>query len=161
MKAFALNRADDPVIQMVEWTIQGLNDNAGAFTDIESYALTNWASVETFLVSTAHEPYRYWRIKVTRKMPTNNSTYNFTALFNVQFFTGWSTGRITLTSALPVGASDFKLVLSDTNGRPISMVNSPIGWTFHIVLFKQGAIVNIGLYRFAQVDGVGTMTKLN
>ncbi|KAJ1634133.1 hypothetical protein T492DRAFT_837091 [Pavlovales sp. CCMP2436] len=146
---------------MIEWTMQASNDNAGAFTDIESYALSNWAPVETFLVSTTHEPYRYWRIKMTRKIPDADVSYGVIILPNAQFFTGWSVGRITLTSALPVGASDFKLVLSDTDGRPVSMVNSPIAWTFHIVIFKQGAIVNIGLYRFAQVDGVGTVTKLN
>ncbi|KAJ1633403.1 hypothetical protein T492DRAFT_837668 [Pavlovales sp. CCMP2436] len=145
---------------MNEWTIQGSNDNS-TFTDIESYALTNWAPVETFLISTAHVPYRYWRFNVTRKNPTSSHGGNTVIVPNIQFFTGWSVGRITLTSALPVGASDFKLVLSDTDGRPVDMVNSPIGWTFHIVLFKQGAIVNIGLYRFAQVNGVGTVTKLN
>ncbi|KAJ1619034.1 hypothetical protein T492DRAFT_848872 [Pavlovales sp. CCMP2436] len=159
MKAFSMQRFLAGHTQLYEWTIQASNNNAD-FTDIESYARTNWAPVETFLISTADEPYCYWRVKVTRKNPISSHGGDTIIVPNVQFFTGFSTRRITLTSALPVGASDFKLVLSDTDGRPVNMVNSPIAWTFHIVIFKQGSIVNIGLYRFAQVDGVGTVTKL-
>ncbi|KAJ1640373.1 hypothetical protein T492DRAFT_832131 [Pavlovales sp. CCMP2436] len=161
LKTFSMKRCPDPRNQLIEWTMQGSNASAGPFTDIESYALSNWAPVETFQVSTAHEPYRYWRMKMTRKMPDANANFGVVILPNVQFFTGWSTGRITLTSVLPVSVSDFKLVLSDTDGRPIIMLNSPLDWTFNIVIFKQRAIVNSGLYRFGQVGGVGTVTKLN
>ncbi|KAJ1636173.1 hypothetical protein T492DRAFT_1130104 [Pavlovales sp. CCMP2436] len=160
LKAFVMSRSDVVWSQMIAWTLLASNDGT-VFDDIESYAFSKWGPVETFLVSTAHQPYRHWRFKATKKLPDSNQDRRIIRIYNLQLFTGWSVGRLALSSTLPVDTSSFKLVLADTDGRPMDMRNSPIPWAFHIVIFKEGSVANVGLYTFAHTgeEVAGIFTK--
>jgi hypothetical protein len=164
MHSFLFDNSPGPNTQIREWTLQGSNDNA-VFTDIQSYVMNDWGDSETFQVSTAHEPYRYWRIAITRKIPisnTNTFQYDSIIISNLKFFTGWSVGRIALSSVLPVDDSSFKIVMADTDGRPVSMLDTPVSWDFNIMLTQAGKIVNSGRYSVERIEsGGGVVTEVS
>ncbi|KAJ1618628.1 hypothetical protein T492DRAFT_891746 [Pavlovales sp. CCMP2436] len=80
---------------------------------------------------------------------------------DITFHTGWSVGRVVLSTALPVDDTSFKIVMVGTDGDPVSMADTPISWQFNIVFIKEGVLVGAGQYIFARNGSLGVVTLLN
>jgi hypothetical protein len=133
------------------------------FETVEAFVATTQFSVagDTFAVTQPHPARKYWRFNVTRIFASGGNAHG--KLSRLVFHTGWSVGRIALSTVLPM-ANDhsFKIVLADTDGRPLSMLDTPVDWQFNIMLTKAGRIVNTGRYNFSRnVSGNGVVTNLD
>ncbi|KAJ1626852.1 hypothetical protein T492DRAFT_842836 [Pavlovales sp. CCMP2436] len=141
----------------LQWAISGSN-SGGSFTTIESFGVTTWQAntpVE-FAMSVAHVPYKFWRITISRVSTNGNSIH--VTLPDITFISGWSIGMTSLLSVHPVSVNTFIIMLGDSRGEVVSMIETPVDWQFTLLLLKNGQIVNAGLYNFSHTSGV---TKLS
>ncbi|KAJ1632514.1 hypothetical protein T492DRAFT_1113975 [Pavlovales sp. CCMP2436] len=96
--------------------------------------------VEEFFLSVDHVPYKYWQMLVTLVKTSNVSIH--AVIYDVSFITGWSVGMTSLLSAQPVDLTSFKLILGNSHGVVVSMVDTPVDWQFNHMLTKNKRIVN-------------------
>ncbi|KAJ1616602.1 hypothetical protein T492DRAFT_850711 [Pavlovales sp. CCMP2436] len=78
-------------------------------------------------------------LQIKKLQPGSNES---AMVVDLKLHTGWSVGRISLMSARP-------LIMGDTSGSPVSMLDTPVAWEYNIILSRGGQVVNTGLYRFA------------
>ncbi|KAJ1620719.1 hypothetical protein T492DRAFT_847605 [Pavlovales sp. CCMP2436] len=116
-----------------EWTLSGSNDGS-QFQNVQSFAGPGWTLLS--------------EIKSFALQPGSNES---AMVVDLKLHTGWSVGRISLMSARP-------LIMGDTSGSPVSMLDTPVAWEYNIILSRGGQVVNTGLYRFAPP---GVVTKLS
>ncbi|KAJ1624704.1 hypothetical protein T492DRAFT_844579 [Pavlovales sp. CCMP2436] len=140
-----------------EWTLSGSNDNS-SFSNVQSFAGLDWTfsgEVKTFAIAVAHPKYSIWRLTVTKLQPGST---DYVMIVDMKLYTGSSLGRINLMSAISISDHSFKIIMGDTSGAPVSMLNTPVDWTYNIILMRSVRVVNTGLYKFALP---GIVTKLN
>ncbi|KAJ1637244.1 hypothetical protein T492DRAFT_834611 [Pavlovales sp. CCMP2436] len=107
-------------------------------------------------MSVAHVPYKYWRITITLIKTSGVAIY--TTISYISLISGWSVGMTSLLSAQPVTLSTFKLILGNSYGVVVSMLDTPIDWQFNLLLIKKGQLVKSGLYNLSLTTGC---TKLS
>ncbi|KAJ1624838.1 hypothetical protein T492DRAFT_844462 [Pavlovales sp. CCMP2436] len=123
----------------LQWFISASNNNS-TFVTIETFQFNAWQSnkVEEFFMSVARIPYKYWRITITLIKTTGVAIH--TTISDISFISGC-----------------FKLILGNSYGVVVSMIDTPIDWQFNLLLIKNGRIVKCGLYNLSLTTGV---TKL-
>ncbi|KAJ1627382.1 hypothetical protein T492DRAFT_842391 [Pavlovales sp. CCMP2436] len=141
----------------LQWNISASNNNS-TFVAIETFQFNAWQSnqVKEFFMSVAHIPYKYWRITITLIKTAGVAIH--TTIFDITFVSGWSVGMTSLLSAQPLTLNTFKLILGNSYGVVVSMIDTPIDWQFNLLLIENGRIVNCGLYNLSLTTGV---TKLS
>ncbi|KAJ1639104.1 hypothetical protein T492DRAFT_833132 [Pavlovales sp. CCMP2436] len=141
----------------LQWFISGSNNNS-TFVTVETFQLNSWQvnQVEEFFMSVAHVPYKYKKVTVTLIKMSGVAIH--TTISDISFISGWSVGMTSLLSAQPVTLNTFKLILGNSYGVVVSMLDTPIDWQFNLLLIKNGRIVNSGLYNLSLTTGI---TKLS
>ncbi|KAJ1629945.1 hypothetical protein T492DRAFT_840407 [Pavlovales sp. CCMP2436] len=121
----------------IQWTISASNNNS-TFINIETFQFNSWQQkiVQDFFMSVAHIPYKYWRITITLIKTSGVAIH--TTISDISFIPGWSMGMTSLLSAQPVDLSTFKLILGNSYGVVVSMLDTPIDWQFNLLLIKSG-----------------------
>ncbi|KAJ1640113.1 hypothetical protein T492DRAFT_832320 [Pavlovales sp. CCMP2436] len=111
---------------------------------VKNFQFNAWQvnQVEEFFMSVAHVPYKYWRITITLIKTTGVAIH--TTISDISFISG---------CAQPVTLNTFKLILGNSYGVDVSMLDTPIDWQFNLLLIKNGRIVNSGLYNLSLTTG--------
>ncbi|KAJ1618440.1 hypothetical protein T492DRAFT_849340 [Pavlovales sp. CCMP2436] len=123
----------------LQWNISGSNNNS-TFVVVKTFQFNAWQvnKIEEFYMSFAHVPYKYWRITITLIKTTGVAIHTTTS--DISFISGWSVGMTSLLSAQPVTLNTFKLILGNSYGVVVSMLDTPIDWQFNLLLIKNGRI---------------------
>ncbi|KAJ1626882.1 hypothetical protein T492DRAFT_194694 [Pavlovales sp. CCMP2436] len=137
----------------LQWNISASNNNS-TFVTIETFQFNSWQAnkVEEFFMSVAHIPYKYWRITITLIKTAGVAIH--TTISDISFISGWSVSMTTLLSARPVSLTSFKLILGNSYGVVVGMVDTPVDWQFNLLLIKNGRKVNCGLYNLSLITGI-------
>ncbi|KAJ1622448.1 hypothetical protein T492DRAFT_846301 [Pavlovales sp. CCMP2436] len=123
-----------------QWTISASNDTD--FNTIQTFEKTNWVANQAELLTVS-------------RVSSDGTNATYVTIPDVTFITVFPIGAH-LLSAQPVSSTSFEIVMGSANGRPMSMIGSPMAWDFNIMLTKNGRIVNTGLYRFSSTGLVKT-----
>jgi hypothetical protein len=140
----------------VTFHIQGANDTLH-WDHVQTFTGQTWVYnvAITFRITEPHLPYKYWRFYLSTNANDNNET-NFT---DIRFNTIWSSGRLLTTSHALSNNTQFKIIMTDRNGDPVSMTTQLDSLNYNIMIIKGGSVVLSGLYQLSAINN--TITKLS
>lgn len=137
------------------------SENDSTYVVVQSYVvatLPTAATEYTYVVTSSHISYRYWRIRFKTKFTGGLDYIHYR---QVRFKTNdLIAPRLVSYNAYQTTVNTFRIDMFGTDDK---LLDVALGlWYFNIVLFKNRAIVNSGLYRFDRkvVNGVGWVNTI-